>query len=346
MENRNNATPPQQSRWKFFVLFTLCLLLMPAISRSVDSSLLQPYIERHANGWIDWQNGLIYGVGRAYLDQNRTWPRTQGAAGVIASGNILKLAAGVHLDDKNTLETLGRGKVVVKLKAFMRDRQYESKNVEDVARPYCEVVRVASIKGIDGLTAKLLNYLQNNTQEWRDFPIPKRQEQLTDESQPWLVLDARGLEGADQAKPALFPKITSDSGEVIHNVKNADEAAVVNRGMMQYVVSGASKQNLRSEKNSLEHILATAGYYLAPSEALAADGKRQKRGQFIVKDVQATQGLAKTNLVISEKDAQQLKAEDKSSQILKNCRVIVVVSSPIGGIEGNRTQYLASASGF
>lgn len=346
MENGINAIPQPQRRWKFFVFFTLCLLVLPTISRSVDSSLLEPYIEKHANGWIDWQNGLVYGVGRGYLDQNRTWPRAQGAASVVASGNILKLAAGLHLDDKNTLETLGRGKVVVQLKAFMRDRQHENKTVEDVARPYCEVVRVASIKGIDGLTAKLLSYLQTSTPEWRDFPIPKRQPQLTDESQPWLVLDARELEGADQAKPALFPKITSESGEVIHNVKNADEAALINRGMMQYVVSSASKQNLRSEKNSLEHILAAAGYYLSPIEAQAADGKRQKRGQFIVKDVQATQGLAKTNLVISDKDAQQLKAEDHSSQILKNCRVIVVVSSPIGGIEGKRQQYLASASGI
>ncbi|MEJ2199915.1 MAG: hypothetical protein P8X63_02710 [Desulfuromonadaceae bacterium] len=60
-----------------------------------------------------------------------------------------------------------------------------------------------------------------------------------------------------------------------------------------------------------------------------------------MKKVQNLQGLSRTNLVISEKDAQELKQEDASSQILQKCRVIIIVSSPIGGIEARFVPVLA-----
>jgi hypothetical protein len=62
--------------------------------------------------------------------------------------------------------------------------------------------------------------------------------------------------------------------------------------------------------------------------------ERRRRGRYIVADVKDVQGLAKTNLVVSTADAMELQAEDATSQILKKCRVVVLVSSPIGGIEG------------
>jgi hypothetical protein len=51
-----------------------------------------------------------------------------------------------------------------------------------------------------------------------------------------------------------------------------------------------------------------------------------------------------TNLLISAADTQDLKSEDASSQILKQCRVIVIVSSPIGGVEGKIDKLLAKVS--
>jgi len=321
----------QLRQWRLPIFLAFTLLLLPTISRSVESSpFFEPYSEKHANGWIDWQNGLIYGIGRGYLDQNRSWPRAQGAADVIASGNILRLAAGINLDDRTTLESLDQGKVVIQLKALMRDRPQQSKNIEDVARPYW-VVRVASIRGNDSLLAKLLGHLQASSPEWRNFPLRQEQSLLTDDNQPWLVLDARKLERSEPANPALFPRIISISGEVIHCVKNAEAAAVINRGVMQYVVSSASRQSLRSAETSLAHILAAADYYLSPPEAQAAAAKSQKRTPFMVMEVLATHGSARTNLVISTEDANQLKVEDKASQILKNCRVIILVSNLIAG---------------
>ena len=49
----------------------------------------------------------------------------------------------------------------------------------------------------------------------------------------------------------------------------------------------------------------------------------------------------RANLVISESDARNIREEDASSQILKKCRVIVIVSSSIGGIEGRFLPHIA-----
>jgi hypothetical protein len=51
--------------------------------------------------------------------------------------------------------------------------------------------------------------------------------------------------------------------------------------------------------------------------------------------------LAKTNLLVNAEDAKALQVEDASSQILKKCRVVVIVSSPVGGVEGALPMMLA-----
>jgi hypothetical protein len=78
---------------------------------------------------------------------------------------------------------------------------------------------------------------------------------------------------------------------------------------------------------------------LSPGQALAGDASpaRSSRGRrrYIVKKVETVQGLAHTNLIVSNDDAQALATEDAASRILKKCRVIVIVNSPIGGVEGS-----------
>jgi len=350
-------------------LVIVSLLVLPSISASVDDQRFQAYIERHANGWIDWKNGLIYGIGIGDVKKNRNnRPLAQGVAGVLASGNIVKLAAGLYLDDARTLKSLGGGRVVIKLKAFIRDRVYRKTFHENNGNPYYEVIKVASMKGISGLTAKLLDTLEKDP-VWRDLPIPTPEERaaLEDDGGPWLVLDARNLPNGEKVQPALLPRIKSETGEDVYDVTKVEKAALINRGMMSYVVTDVPAADLRADSRILDRILAAAGIFAGVREATAATREgtlseipmfgghaspapatppskrpRRRRGRYIVADVKQVQGLAKTNLVISARDALELKAEDASSQILRKCRVIVVVSSPVGGVEGRLPLFYAS----
>lgn len=346
------------------VLFTLlCLLCAPADSYSIDENNLEAYIEKHANGWIDWKKGMIYGIGRAYLSKNRNnRPLTQGTASVVASGNIVKLASGLHLDDKATLESLGEGKVSINLNAFVRDREFQSNYVENNGDPYYEVIKVAEMKGISGLTAKFLNYLSKNP-VWKELPIRSLEPRadLGDDQGPWLLVDARNLPYDQKVQPAIFPKIFSKNGELVYSVRSVEEEALVKRGMVSYVTTDLSSADLRAgDSRRIDKLLDRIGMVFevraaaatttiersfpnipVPAKPAEAKIERQRRGKYIVVDAQNVEGLAKTNLLVSAEDAKALQAEDASSQILKKCRVVVIVSSPVGGAEGSLPIMLA-----
>jgi hypothetical protein len=142
----------------------------------------------------------------------------------------------------------------------------------------------------------------------------------------------------------LFPKILTPSGETIYELKKVDQSALVERGMARYVRSSASRSALLARHTPGELPDRIAALLPPAAEAASMEpfnweeksprDKKKKREPLIIKDVKQASGLLQTNLVISEEDARQLKEEDASSQILKKCRVIVIVSSPIGGVEG------------
>jgi hypothetical protein len=331
-------------RWcKMCVLLVIGMLMMPTVLWSQDKKPFLPYIQSFPDGWIDWDNAIIYGVGKGYLHLNRNSKnRALRAAQVIALESILKVAAGVRLDDRQTLETFGKGRVTFRLRALIRSTEHKMVFKDQVDQPYYEVTLKAPMTGIEGLTARLLSHLRSEPLEWRDFPQRPEITDLDDEDAPWLVLDARGLNRQNQVNPALFPKIFCSSGETIYELKKVDENALIQRGMARYVVSGLSREELRSERASIASVVAKASAFLSARHAFAGnDTKKRRRRRFVLMEVQESRGLMKTNLVIGENDARRLKAEDTSSQILKKCRVIVISGSPIGGVEGRIYDHFA-----
>jgi hypothetical protein len=300
------------------VLLIVLLILIPGTSLCINLDRSSPYIERHEQGWIDWENGLIYGIGRAYLESgNSSRLRALGAANLFASGNIIKLAAGIHLDDRRILEKLGGGNFVVRMKAFLRDREHD-KSFVDNDRPYYEVTRVARIKGIDGLTFRILEYAKSGNIRSLDMPSTRKQGALDDEDNPWLVLDARKLSQQNRVEPAIFPKIVDTSGKTVYSIQNVNESALIERGMISYVVSDRNKD-----------LLSAIMDILPVREAHAFKKTRSMPSRSIVKAVVSVQGVDRTDLVVWEEDAVLILKEDLSSGLLENCRVIVVLPPPL-----------------
>jgi len=333
-------------RWKTIVCIILFVFFLPAFSSSIEDDRFLPFIEKYPNGRIDWESGLIYGVGRGYLHLNNDSKSSAlRAAHVIAAGNILKVAAGVRLDDRRTLETLGKDRVVIELKALVRHKVHKTEFIKDEKQPYYEVTLLAPLTGVEGLTSMLITSLKTVPLDWMNLPKLSGETVTYDEEKPWLVLDARDLPKEGRVKPAVFPRILSETGEVVYEPGMTDESALIQRGMARYVVSEEPKEGLVSQKDSVEQILKRAGFIVSTGEAVAGEPvKRAKRKNYIVKDVRQARGLMNTNLLISAADTQDLKSEDASSQILKQCRVIVIVSSPIGGVEGRIDKLLAKVS--
>lgn len=312
------------------VLF-ISLMSSPAAAQA--PSLFSPHLEHHTIGWIDWDNGLIYGSGRAYADHNdQSKPKTLAAAQLVAAANIVKLASGLQLDDRRTLEKLGNGSFTLKLKAFLRYREHERRYEAQAQRPYAEVTLVTPLNGVEGLTAQLLQQLKNQPLQWQKFPLPDIGQRPETADAPWLVIDGRQLPRTAAIQPSLFPKIAAANGQTLYDVNRVYRSALTQRGLARFVRSNAGVDDIllafTPTRPSWWSLLNPVGQAWAE--------QRQRRPRYIVANAQQAQGITRTNLVISSADAARLRQEDAASQILKNCRVIVITSAPVGGIEGRR----------
>ncbi len=346
MKPDSNFKLDKRFRLKTITCVIFLIIFLPAFSSSIEDDRFLPFIEKYPYGNIDWDSGIIYGTGRGYLHLNKNSESIAlRAAQVVAAGNILKVAAGVRLDDQRTLEALGKDRIVIELKALVRYKVHKTEFIKDIKQPYYEVTLSAPVTGVEGLTSMLITKLKTVPLDWLNLPKPSDESVLDDEEKPWLVLDARDLPKKSKVKPAIFPKIISETGETLYETSKVDESALVKRGMAKYVVSDEPKEGLTSQKKSIDQILAEAGFSFLTDKAIAGDNeKRIRRKNYIVKDVKEARGLMNTNLLISDTDTRQLKSEDASSRILKQCRVIVIVSSPIGGVEGKTDTLLAKVS--
>ena len=325
----------------------ISLFMIPSNALGVDDDRFEPYVESHPDGRIDWDEQMIYGVGKGYLAKNGgSKNKALRAAQVTALQSILKIAAGVRLDDTKTLQSLGEGKFVVHLKAMIRYEEFGDPVFVKGKDAHVEVTRRAAISGVDGLTAKLLDHLKSSSFPWKSFPKPAPAiiEEPEEKTETWLVLDGRNLPTGEQIQPALFPTIASTTGEVLYELGDVEEPSFLREGMVKYALSDTPSGDLGSSVGTMNRFLSGIGSLFSVREAMAQDKKikRTKRKRFIIKNVQKAEGLNKTNLVISEEDAKKLKSEDVSGQILKKCRVIVVVNSSIGGVEGGLPRFMAS----
>jgi len=346
----NMKTKSWDSRHPFFAIsllafLTLLFLWPPSIAIAEDKQPLAAFIESFPEGWIDWENGIIYGVGKAYLNQNdNSKNKSLRAAQLIAQQSILKVAARIRLNDRQTLETVGKDPGLIHLKALIRSTEHQVEFESNDNQPHFKVTLKAPLTGIEGLTVNVLNHLKKTSASWQFFPKQPAKRDVENEEAPWLLLDARRLMAQHEVKPALFPKIISASGRTIYDLNTVEEEALIKRGMAKYAVSNLTTEQLRSKTNIMDGMISSILQLLFVRKAYAGeDKKKRKRRKFIVSEVKQAQGLMKTNLIISEDDARKVSAEDGSSRILKKCRVIILISSPVGGIEGSLPHHLALA---
>jgi len=328
----SNAVKGIQGGRALLILF-VALFFAPALH--AEEAPFNPYTEEFPEGRIDWDKGLVYGIGKGYLHLNKgSRAHALRAARALALQSILKVAAGVRLDDRETLESLGAsGRVEIRLSGLVRHEEHETSMQKDGDRDYVRVTYRAPLRGIEGLTRKLIVELRKKPSAWETFPAKRPGgKAASPEGLPWLVVDARGLPSGASVKPALFPRIHSDGGGPVYALDRVYETALIERGMARYVVLDPAHDRLLS---SAPGFLARLCSFFSTPRAWAQNAKKRRgSGGYVVVNARNAEGLKKTNLVISKEDAQRIQQEDASSDMLKECRVIVVVSGTLGGIEG------------
>ncbi|MGD8366735.1 MAG: hypothetical protein PVG78_03755 [Desulfobacterales bacterium] len=311
-------------------LLAALAFFLAAQTAAAGQSRYSPLVQRHAGGWIDWQEGAIYGIGRGMPDMHGgSRPMARRAAKMIALQSILKIAAGIHIDGQKTLRELAAGSGTIEIEALIQFTEQRQLWVGNAPRPYYETVLRAPMTGIGGLTARLVQALRN-----RPMNRPPPAQTLPDESHPWLVLDVRQAARTRSVSPALFPRILAEGGRTLYDVDGVDTEALVARGMARYVTTSGSDGTVGFGGDRTGPRGAACRHPVSASAVMHAG--RTGPGRTIVKEVVSIRGAGGTDLVVSENDAKSIAAEDALSRILRRCRVIILMPHPDVRIETGR----------
>ena len=306
-----------------------------------QEKLFKPFIESRPNGKVDWDNGYFYGVGQGSLKLNgNSQAQALKVAQAGALSSILQVAARIRVDDQRTLLDLEQQQIIIRIQGLIEYEPFDQQTIKKGGDSFMQVTYRAPLRGVKGLTRQLLTRFRDSVTPLQEMPVSQSKAEA-DASLPWLVLDARGLTADRSPQPALFPKIVTENNETVSDANTVDEEALVEQGMIHYVVSNKKPEEI-SLNRSGNLLVAFKKLLVGPATAWAqGQNLPQKRGRYIVKNVQQTQGPGRTTLVISAADAKALKSENETQRALQKCRVIVVVSSSVGGIEGVLPEWLA-----
>ncbi|HSP05524.1 MAG TPA: hypothetical protein VLR94_00015, partial [Acidobacteriota bacterium] len=142
-----------------------------------------------------------------------------------------------------------------------------------------------------------------------------------------VVIDARAI----AVSPALFPKVQDPQKKDVYSVKHVSQDDLQKRGMASYATVSRDVQITRLFPKAL--VIPVS--YMPEGAADSAKAKRRQGYKPLVVKATGADGKAiKANLVVSEEDARKLQQLDQATGALKQCRVVVVVSSEVGGLEG------------
>ena len=245
-------------------------------------------------GKINWSEGYIEAVGigappERYIGKPQARPMAMRAAKVDAYRNLLEATKGVRVDSTTVV----------------KDFTVESDTIN---------------AAVEGLVrgAKVVNqdYLSDGTVEvtlrmpmaggFAQVIVPKALEKKPEAAPPappagpapsgdvftGMVVDARGL----QARPAMAPKVLDENGKEVYGSMNVDKEFAVQQGMSGYARDlTAAQSNPRVTNNPVS-----------------------------VKGVK-TEGPGKSDIVISNADADKIRGAADNMTFLKKCRVMIVL---------------------
>jgi len=296
----------------------LCVLVAPAAARSP-----QGYVQQTEKGSIDWLSGEVtaQGIGAPPPDAvNAAQARAMAlrAATVIARRNLLELLEGVQINSSTTVQNymVSDDTVVSRVQGHLQQAR-----IADTAYMSDGSVEVTVQVNLRGkLSRTLLPQQMSPAPAQQNKPEPPQQEQGPEQLEPattqpepkplrpavpgegqvalstggvtGLVIDARGL----GVRPAMSPRIVDEKGNEVYGSSFVGREYAIQQGM--------------------------AGYAKSLQQAAQSDRVAGSPLQIKAKGVS---GQANTDIVVSEADAERIRSAAANSEILKQCRVMIVL---------------------
>jgi len=314
-------------RWWGIFLVTLFL------ASSVPAAEVKEVIERLPNGMINWTQGVVTAKGSGVPPVGVTLPSqarlmAERAAKADALRNLLEAVKGVRVDADTTVEnfTTKSDRVMVRVSGIVKGaREVSKRYLSDGA---VEITMEINLTG--ELLAVMLQELPPLIVPLMPTPIvprvekpalpppPPKEIKVTPPPPPekkkvpptpevqakveerldlkkldytGLIVDARKL----NLRPALIPKILNQKGELVYSQQSVEQKELIRMGLVGY----------------------------AKDVDAAAKNQRVTAEPYVIPGLNAT-GEKKTDVVISNQDAQVVVTTAPYTGYLKNGRVMIV----------------------
>jgi hypothetical protein len=294
-------------RLVYTVVLTAIVLLWASAGFCQKPISASEWVEKVGQlGSVNWSAGYIEATGiGAPSEQSYGKPQARPlalrSATVVAQRNLLEVTKGVQIDSVTTV------------KDFMVESDIINTRVSGLVKGAVMVHHQYMSDGTAEVTLRMALY-----GELHRIVIPeKRKEDLTPTppappapapavtapaSPPppppagvtytGLVVDARGI----QARPAMSPRIYDEDGKEVYGSANVDREYAVQQGMSGYARDlTAAQSNQRVTANPI-----------------TVKGLRNG-------------GAGRSDVVISNADAQQIRASAENASFMKKCRVMIVL---------------------
>lgn len=276
-----------------------------------------PLVEPMSSGSVNWTSGWVKATGIGAPPSNVSGgagrAMAQRAAFTVAVRNLLETVKGVRIDSVTLVENYMVQNDVIKsqVSGFVRGAQVE----QTTAMPDggVEVLVKAPLWGVNSLYDPFLDQMGV-----QDQTLPPEQD---GEGSTGLVIDARGL----GVKPACFPTVLDDKGDVVFGPKTVDRATAQKDGMVHYVAAPKGAD--------LSSLFGDSAYIIRPVQAAPPAQPREGRKPLKLKGVDKA-GALKANIIISSEDAKKIREDASLVVALKRSKVTVVTDPLIGGMEG------------
>nr|MBI3611789.1 hypothetical protein [Nitrospirota bacterium] len=285
------------------MLFLAGLLLAANVASAQVGGRVGDVIESMGNGGVDWTTGMITATGLGAPPENavnRAQARAMAerAAFIVATRNLLEVVKGIRVDSATLVENFVVSSDIIKteVSGFVQGAQILKKQVN----PDGSVEVLVGVK----LQGDLLNTMIPK-QTGGGVPVPPAAPQAQAPSAPMpvpqastgtaytgLIVDARGT----GVRPAMVPKIRNEEGREVYGSSFVNRQYAVEQGMVGYLKDvNAAQSNARVTDRPLV------------VKAIKPDGPN------------------KTDLVISNADAQTLHGMKEHLSFLEKARVMVVL---------------------
>jgi len=281
-----------KSRFISIAVIAGILLLFTGAGFCQEKVSMNDWVEKVGQGSVNWSAGYIEAVGIGApsdksIGKANARPMAMRAAKVDAYRNLLEITKGVQVDSATTVKSF-----TVESDVINTQVSGLVKGAVVVDQQYMSdgTVEVRLRMPLYGNLAQIIMPLAMAKPP--AVPAPAVTAPAAPVAYTGMVVDARGI----QARPAMSPKVFDEDGKEVYGSANVDREYAVQQGMSGYA-----------------------------RDLNAAQSNQRVTASPITVKALRTNGPGKSDLIISNADARQIRASAENMTFMKKCRVMVVL---------------------